>query len=718
VSRLVLKRFGEPAVAAGLDTVCAEATRGNPALLFALFNDLEQHVDKTDPTGLAAHVPTASPSRLVHSIAHLASTVGPDSLIILQAIALLDSPAEVRDIAEVSAVDPRIISPTLERLTEVGILEAAEPIRFVHPLVKSALIGAISVSRRRSLHMRCAKVLLRKGHPEAAIAAHVVETEPVGDRNSTRILLAGCRHEIQEGDLTRAERMLSRAEAEAPELRDDPALLIEVAEMHARLGHPEALDYLRRAEHATPNPAQLLPILFALADAPGAPELATVLERLSGACRRIDLDSRSRTQVDLARCLVPDPQAAGAVRALQPAQVDDPPLMHALRAIQAVADPRGARAADLSAVIEKHVQPSDLSSADPVAAHIGHRAVIALTRTGHSDVAERLVAEASEASAACNGATAAGLLRLRALIGLRRGNIELARACLDRADRHNPSAGWSLATTEVNVAASLSAMQGDTDSAMAMLSDFELGPLDVDAHLIPEGIGWLALLSEQFDLAVMSFSDAASLAERDGVRGTAATSWRAGAARALAATDDLRAARELATESVSISRSFGAPGPLTLSLGAMAATGLGDPLELLAEAVESADRSQEPLLALRSRLELGIALHNEGYDAKAIEVLRVAGDAAHKLGVPTISEAVIAGLRACGSRPVRLAIQGIEALTPAQLRVVRLAAGGATNAEIATTLFINIKTVESHLARAFRKLGVRSRNELPALLDA
>jgi DNA-binding CsgD family transcriptional regulator len=48
--------------------------------------------------------------------------------------------------------------------------------------------------------------------------------------------------------------------------------------------------------------------------------------------------------------------------------------------------------------------------------------------------------------------------------------------------------------------------------------------------------------------------------------------------------------------------------------------------------------------------------------------------------------------------------------------VVELAAAGGTNREIAQTLFVTEKTVETHLGRAFRKLDVSSRRQLPDVL--
>ena len=55
-----------------------------------------------------------------------------------------------------------------------------------------------------------------------------------------------------------------------------------------------------------------------------------------------------------------------------------------------------------------------------------------------------------------------------------------------------------------------------------------------------------------------------------------------------------------------------------------------------------------------------------------------------------------------------------DELTATELRVAELAATGITNREIAKAAFMSEKTVEAHLARVYRKLGIRSRAELGA----
>jgi DNA-binding CsgD family transcriptional regulator len=57
---------------------------------------------------------------------------------------------------------------------------------------------------------------------------------------------------------------------------------------------------------------------------------------------------------------------------------------------------------------------------------------------------------------------------------------------------------------------------------------------------------------------------------------------------------------------------------------------------------------------------------------------------------------------------------GTGQLTPAELRVVGLAADGTPNREIADRLFLSVRTIESHLSHAYGKIGIRTKAELAA----
>jgi DNA-binding CsgD family transcriptional regulator len=67
--------------------------------------------------------------------------------------------------------------------------------------------------------------------------------------------------------------------------------------------------------------------------------------------------------------------------------------------------------------------------------------------------------------------------------------------------------------------------------------------------------------------------------------------------------------------------------------------------------------------------------------------------------------------------PRTAAARSGSGLTAAEQRVAALIVGGATNREAAAALFVSVRTVETHVASVYRKLGVRTRAELARKLS-
>jgi DNA-binding CsgD family transcriptional regulator len=130
----------------------------------------------------------------------------------------------------------------------------------------------------------------------------------------------------------------------------------------------------------------------------------------------------------------------------------------------------------------------------------------------------------------------------------------------------------------------------------------------------------------------------------------------------------------------------------------------------------AAIESLDPDVGARLPLELGWTWLTKGRLHRRAKQRRAAADAFaqaaaifERLGAEAWAERARTELDVVGPRR-----RAPDELTATERRVAELAAAGITNREIARAVFMSEKTVEAHIARVYRKLGIHSRAELGA----
>jgi len=134
-------------------------------------------------------------------------------------------------------------------------------------------------------------------------------------------------------------------------------------------------------------------------------------------------------------------------------------------------------------------------------------------------------------------------------------------------------------------------------------------------------------------------------------------------------------------------------------------------------ALEHHARTRNPFEQARTELAFGERLRiGTGPRAEAQQHLRLALETFERLGARVWAERARDALRGTGVAQRREDVPIAEVLTPHELQVAMVVAQGATNKEAAAALFLSPKTVEHHLGQIYRKLQLRSRTELAALI--
>ncbi len=192
-----------------------------------------------------------------------------------------------------------------------------------------------------------------------------------------------------------------------------------------------------------------------------------------------------------------------------------------------------------------------------------------------------------------------------------------------------------------------------------------------------------------------------------------ASRWRSRAALGLAAGGDGMQARRLALDDLERARRWGASSGIGVAVRALALVeSSAASVDRLHEAVKLLASSPARLEHARALVDLGAALRRANRRAEARDWLQEGLELARSCRASALAEHAQTELRAAGGRSSHPEGTGVEQLTVSERRVAELAAEGNSNPEIAQTLFVTRKTVETHLGRVYRKLGIPGREQL------
>jgi DNA-binding CsgD family transcriptional regulator len=156
-------------------------------------------------------------------------------------------------------------------------------------------------------------------------------------------------------------------------------------------------------------------------------------------------------------------------------------------------------------------------------------------------------------------------------------------------------------------------------------------------------------------------------------------------------------------------------GMLARSRALVSGDDRAEPLYL--ESIERLERTLVTPQLARARLLYGEWLRRERRRRDARGHLRSAHQMFSSMGATAFAERAATELDATGERRRMRQPAALEILTPHELRIARLAAEGETNADIAARLYVSPRTVEYHLHKIFRKLGLTSRAQLASALE-
>jgi DNA-binding CsgD family transcriptional regulator len=712
----------ESAVSPRVARQLAVATGGNPLALVELTRRLSpeqlsgrQPLDDLTAGGaidnalsrILAGLPAATRTALLVIAASDVSTAEP----------LLDAMAEL-------GLDPG----TLDVAESVGLLKTdVATIGFRHPLMRSLVYRQSSGASRRTAHAALAAVAGRRDEPERE-AWHRAAALVKPDAEAAEALARTATHARARAGPDAAARALERA----AQITNRPDRRVELLVGAAREaltagGYDWSLDLVHQAADQVTAPdvrAELVVLRAAVEQACGSAEVAHALLGELGA--RVGAVDRSRGAVLLAGAALAAIQAGQILRAAASAEQAssftlDPGSSAALltAATSAVvtcyaAGPSAGMGDVLTALDDKHRQrlprwPSVLPFAIELA-----------SVRGHDDVARRVL---DQLVAECRAGNELGRLPIYltqlAELHIRDGRwYEAYAEAVDAVTLAKETGQHSSVTHGLGVLARLEACRGDEDLCRQHLTEADDYASRTEDGLVrfprDAARGLWHLTMGRAEQAIEPLTRLVHAEDRLGLREPAVFGWLPDLVEAYVKTGQTDAAAALLPRFDTAAE----PTSWTLAVAARCRGLLATDESFENEFSAALEHHGSSLPFERARTELcfGERLRRNRRRAAALPWLDSAADTFARMGARPWAQRARAELAIAGGKRRPAGPVPAQHLTPQELQIALQVGRGLSNREVAANLFLSDKTVEAHLTRIYRALGVRSRGQLAAAL--
>jgi DNA-binding CsgD family transcriptional regulator len=726
VAILVRRRF--PTADDALCDACHAATGGNPLLL----EELLRAVGPADAPSRPEDVRNVAVPSLGDRVLRRAERVDERAPTLTRAMAVLGDGARLGSAAELAGLPSDAAGVIAHRLRRIDVLAAEDPFLFVHPLIRRSVYDVIPDAERHAAHRAAASLLERAGAPADAVASHLFVLPSEGDAALARTFVTSAERALGRAAPDEAAGWLQRALDEGAPEPSRPELLAQLGMAKSLLRDPTALVHLRDAFETADRPELRHRIGVTLAELCAHAGLWAEAVAVTETVEREldDTDTELRTDAAAVRAAVTlfDVDLHKDFLARRPSYLElaKGPTWgsRALQVLLAVDASRVGRTEEALGLARRAVADGVLFRERGAGAWAPPQLLGVFMECDDADGTETALAQL-EQSARATGSTFATftMIGVRGWLQARTGDLAAAEAnlriVLGLAKQLNLLMGI---TTVGFFLIDVVLERSSLDEIVQLFELTQLSPEFLNTAsgaMLLEVRGALRLQRRDQERGISDLRAAGAI-NRALMFGPTYSAWRSRLALALASASRTEAL-DLAHEELALATESGLPRPQATALRTLGI------LEEGAAAIERLEQSVAMLEGVAARVErarslvaLGSALRRANRRADARTPLAAGLEAAHESGAVRLAERAQRELEAAGGRRPRTLAGGIESLTASERRVAMLAADGASNVEIAQDLYISLKTVETHLTRAYGKLGLAgagSRERLTALIS-